>query len=162
MFLHDYVGGADVLERVGLELESPPLPNQDALVRRLDELSGMPTCEPRLTFVVDTRGWLRLALRRSEHVVCAGGGPVLSAGEIEFEDLEVVEVTNQSTGFCPRICSWGAVAAALERVGVVAPDHWTQAFVFRRCPACGQRNIVRDAWFACAVCEEALPREYNF
>lgn len=31
------------------------------------------------TFVIDGGGVLRLAPRRSEHVVCAGGGEVLSA-----------------------------------------------------------------------------------
>jgi hypothetical protein len=34
-----------------------------------------------VTFAIDAKGSLRVADRRSEHVACAGGGPVLSAGE---------------------------------------------------------------------------------
>jgi hypothetical protein len=34
--------------------------------------------------VIDAKGNLLLAERCSEHVACAGGGPVLSAGEIFF------------------------------------------------------------------------------
>jgi hypothetical protein len=35
------------------------------------------------------------------------------------------------------------------------------AMVFRRCPARGQLNIVRDGDFACAVCDSALPSHWN-
>ncbi len=38
------------------------------------------------TFVGDLEGRLRLAPRRSEHVVCAGGAPVLAAGEAILRD----------------------------------------------------------------------------
>src|SRR5215831_9143131 len=49
------------------------------------------------TFVVDASGMLRVADRRSEHVACAGGQAVRSAGEITFSlgrSVEVVEVSN--------------------------------------------------------------------
>lgn len=53
-----------------------------------------------VTFVIDLDGKLRLADRNSEHVACAGGGPVLAAGEMTFladgPDLEVVDVNNNS------------------------------------------------------------------
>ena len=50
------------------------------------------------------------------HVACAAGGPVLSAGEITFDDdMTVAEITNQSTGFCPEPESWPAVSDALDR-----------------------------------------------
>src|SRR4051794_9504059 len=59
------------------------------------------------TFVVDERGVLLVADRRSEHVACAGGRAVLSAGEVFFRlTAEVAEVTNQSTGYCPEPGSW--------------------------------------------------------
>jgi hypothetical protein len=71
------------------------------------------------TFVVRGDGVLRLAPRRSEHVACGGGEPVPSAGEISFrEDAgrgAVREVSNQSTGYCPDVDSWPAVAGALDR-----------------------------------------------
>ncbi len=117
----------------------------------------------RVTFVVDPSGDLRVADRHSEHVACAAGGPVLSAGEAVGRDaVEVVEASNQSTGFCPEPESWPAVAATLDRTGLPHPGRFTTAVVFRRCPACGQRNIVKDGWSCCAVCDADLPADWNF
>ncbi len=119
-----------------------------------------------LTFVVDETGILRVADRSSEHVACAGGGPVLAAGEL-FLALsptgpEVREASNQSTGFCPEPESWPALAAALDRAGIPHPGRFTLAVVFRRCPRCGERNVVKDGWFICGVCGADLPAEWNF
>lgn len=118
------------------------------------------------TFVIDAGGGLLLADRRSEHVACAGGGPVRSAGEMFFgvseDGVEVVEVSNQSTGFCPEPESWPAVAAALDRIGVWHPGRFTTEVVFRRCEGCGERNVVKDGWFVCGVCGAELPQEWNF
>lgn len=117
------------------------------------------------TFVVDLAGVLRLAPRRSEHVVCAGGGPVLGAGEMSFREESgqwvVGEVSNQSTGFCPDISSWPAVAKALDAAGIERPCGFTHEVVFRRCPACGQLNVVREEFFVCVFCDGGLPREWN-
>ncbi|GAA1574266.1 hypothetical protein GCM10009678_66220 [Actinomadura kijaniata] len=109
------------------------------------------------TYVVALDGTLLLAPRRSEHVACAGGAPVLAAGEIAFADGAAVEVTNQSTGYCPDPDSWTAVAAALEAAGLAHPGGFTAAYVFRRCGACGQLNIVKDHHYFCAVCDGPLP-----
>ncbi len=77
------------------------------------------------TYVVGLDGLLRLAPRRSEHVACAGGAEVLGAGEMGFgraAGLRVVgEVSNQSTGYCPHLDSWPAVARALDRAGIDRP-----------------------------------------
>jgi len=117
------------------------------------------------TFVVDAAGVLRVAPRRSEHVVCAGGGTVLSAGELSFRDESgqwvVAEVSNQSTGYCPDVSSWPAVAGALDSAGIKHPSGFTHEVVFRRCLACGQLNIVREEDFVCVFCDEELPREWN-
>jgi hypothetical protein len=119
-----------------------------------------------VTFIVDRQGDLRVADRRSEHVACAAGGPVLSAGEMFFRltgaGPEVAEVSNQSTGYCPEPASWPAVAAALDRLGLPHPGRFTQEVTFRRCAACGQRNVVRDGWLACGVCGADLPADWNF
>lgn len=119
-----------------------------------------------VTFVVDEQGRLRIADRGSEHVACAGGGPVLSAGEMFFrrssDGAAVEEVSNQSTGYCPEPDSWPAVALALDRIGIPHPGRFTQEIVFRRCSSCGQRNIVKDGWFACGVCGAVLPEKWNF
>ncbi len=114
------------------------------------------------TFVIDHAGLLRLAPRQSEHVACAGGGPVLSAGEITFVGQDVIAATNQSTGFCPEPESWLAVAAALDAVGIAHPDKFTQCIIFRRCPGCGERSIVKDDWYVCELCGSDLPPKWNF
>ncbi|MEM7477794.1 MAG: hypothetical protein AAF483_22635 [Planctomycetota bacterium] len=114
------------------------------------------------TFTVDVGGTLWLAPRRSEHVACAGGGPVLSAGEITFADGEVSEITNQSTGFCPEPTSWPTVADALDAIPVDRPHDFTTRVVFRLCPACNERNIVKDGWFVCDLCGADLPETWNF
>ncbi len=117
------------------------------------------------TFVVDRAGRLRLAPRRSEHVACAGGEAVLAAGEMDFAQTgsgpTVAAISNQSTGYCPEPESWPAVARALMFLGGDAPAGYTAAFIFRRCPACGQVNIVKEDWFSCAVCQAPLPAEWN-
>lgn len=118
------------------------------------------------TFVVDTKGQLWIADRRTEHVACAAGQHVLSAGEITFavrsRHIEVIEVTNQSTGYCPEPESWPVVAQALDRIGIPHPDEFTSALVFRRCAACGSKNIVKDGCFECGVCGAELSRDWNF
>ncbi|MGW6870134.1 hypothetical protein [Streptomyces sp. NPDC054901] len=127
-------------------------------------LAAVELAEP-FTFVIDSAGGLRLAPRRSEHVVCAGGGPVLGAGEIRFRreagQWVVDEVSNQSTGYCPDISSWPAVTRALDAAGFEHPSGYTHEVIFRRCPACDQLNIVREGDFICVFCDEALPPEWN-
>jgi hypothetical protein len=99
-------------------------------------------------------------------VACAGGRPVLSAGEITLErgpdGWEVTSVTNQSTGYCPEGSSWPAVGQALDRIGVPHPGWFTDEFTFRRCPRSGERNLVRDGDFTCALCDAHLPGSWNF
>src|SRR5215469_1060399 len=117
------------------------------------------------TFVVILDGQLRLAPRRSEHVDCAAGQDVLAAGEISFtqdqQTWTVGDVSNQSTGYCPDPDSWPAVAEALDRVGLAHPPDFTHKVIFRRCPACHERNIVHDGHFACAICGSPLPEHWN-
>lgn len=112
------------------------------------------------TFVIDLHGDLRLAPRRSEHVACAEGRAVLSAGEMTFRHgphgWYVTEVSNQSTGYCPAPDSWPAVAAALDRIGIGHPDDFTNEVILRVCATCGERNIVRDDHYVCALCEADL------
>jgi hypothetical protein len=117
------------------------------------------------TFVIDNQGRMRLAHRRSEHVVCAGGEKVRSAGEIAFvlqdEEIHVSWATNQSTGYCPEPESWAAVRDALDRVGIDAPDGFTTEFNFRRCSRCRSINVVKDGDYECAVCCQPLPLQWN-
>lgn len=117
------------------------------------------------TFVVAKEGYLRLAERHCEHIACAGGEEVLAAGEMFFacnhKIIEVVEVSNQSTGYCPEPESWFQVAKALEQIPLPHPSHFTAEFIFRRCPVCRQLNIVKNNLFLCAVCNTNLPIVWN-
>ena len=115
------------------------------------------------TYVVSLTGDLLVAPRRSEHVACAGAEPVLAAGEIRLDSSgTVIEVTNNSTGYCPAEDSWESVRSALDNAGIRRPDGFTFVARFRRCLNCGERNLVKDEWYACAMCDANLPREWNF
>lgn len=116
------------------------------------------------TFVIDESGVLRIADRHSEHVACAGAKAVRSAGEITFRlgaILEVIEISNQSTGYCPKPDSWTEVQATLEQIGLVIPTGFTFACEFRRCTTCQTINLVKDKHFICGVCESELSNNYN-
>ena len=159
-----YIGPADLLATVQPGSEGQPIRTPDDLDAwlgtRTDEEQGEP-----FTFVIDLDSTLRLAPRRSEHVVCAVGAPVLSAGEITFlhdrGHWTVSQISNQSTGYCPDPASWPAVNDALDRVGLSHPDHFTDPITFRRCPRCHERNLVKDDYFICAICDAELPRTWN-
>ncbi|GAA4085547.1 hypothetical protein [Actinomadura miaoliensis] len=155
---YEYVGPAEILRRVDGVAGRPvrsPADLDEWLAERRDERD-----EP-FTFVVDGDGTLLIAPRRSEHVACAGGRPVLAAGEIAFDGREgrwaVTGVTNQSTGYCPDAGCWPAVAAALDRARVPHPGGFTDVFVFRHCPCCGELNLVKDAHYVCVFCDADLP-----
>jgi hypothetical protein len=159
-----YVGPAGLAERASPGPDVITVTSAQALTRWLASRPAEELGEP-FTFVVGLGGQLRLGPRRSEHVDCAAGQPVLAAGEVLFtrEGARwlVSEISNQSTGYCPDPASWPAVASALDRIGLAHPGDFTHKFVFRRCPACGQLKIVRDGSFACAVCDGALPERWN-
>jgi hypothetical protein len=117
------------------------------------------------TFVIDIDGVLRLADRRSEHVACAEGDPVLAAGEIAFSivggRVEIAWITNQSTGYCPEPTCWPAVAAALRRTEIDPPGGFSRAFEFRRCAHCDSITIVKDDVYRCELCRADLPEKWN-
>jgi hypothetical protein len=116
------------------------------------------------TFVVDAEGRLLIADRRSEHVACAGGAVVRSAGEMTFAvgpPIEASAVSNQSTGYCPEPESWPAVAATLRAVGFAAPATFDPACHFRRCLSCADVTLVKNGVFECGLCGVPLPTEYN-
>lgn len=165
MKLYRYVGPRRIADRVrpgsaGVPIRSPG--DVLAWVRATgQELSGGCVIA---TFVVDAAGVLLVADRRSEHVACAGGQPVRSAGEITFAvgwGVEVAAVSNQSTGYCPEPESWPAVAAALTAAGLELPTGFALACDFRRCVGCGSLTLVKGGVFECGVCGADLPPAYN-
>jgi len=118
------------------------------------------------TYVVDVQGQLWLAPRRSEHVACARGHDVQAAGEIGFahglSGWSVAVVSNQSTGYCPDLESWPALARSLDQAGIAHPDAFTHPVVYRLCRSCGERNVVHDNLFVCALCEGEPPSQWSF
>ncbi|MEU8084181.1 hypothetical protein AB0B57_11250 [Micromonospora sp. NPDC049101] len=160
-----YVGPAELNDHGAAVVDVVAVDTTASLDGWLAQRDRKEVTEP-FTFVVALDGTLRLAPRRSEHVVLAEGQDVLAAGEIRFAPTEtgwrVVEVTNQSTGYCPDPDSWPAVTRALDRLGVPHPGTFTDKVIFRRCPTCGERNIVRDDDFTCALCDGRLPTRWNF
>ncbi|MFN0200667.1 MAG: hypothetical protein ACKVTZ_04070 [Bacteroidia bacterium] len=118
------------------------------------------------TFVIDLDYNLLINDRHSEHVVCANGKNVLSAGEITFErvhhkaekSLLVSQISNLSTGYCPSPSSWEAVAKALAKTGVAYPEYFTTAFEFRICKNCHWVNVIKEEDFVCAngECQNTL------
>lgn len=117
------------------------------------------------TFVITQDGILCLADRHSEHVACAGGRAVRSAGELFLTRSQVgwkvSEVSNQSTGYCPEPASWAAVATALDQIPLPHPGAFTHVVLFRRCPVCRQLNLIKEEVFVCSLCDSELPREWN-
>lgn len=156
-----YVGPSEVRARSQGAPKGTPLVSRDAARNWLRahgrEDAGW------ATYVVSLEGALLVAPRRSEHVACAGGEAVRAAGEIRFDPSGgVVEVTNHSTGYCPREDCWPAVRAALDLAGLGRPDGFTAVMVFRRCARCGERNLVKNDWYVCALCDAELPMCWNF
>lgn len=90
----------------------------------------------------------------------------MAAGEMFFlanrTTVEVVEVTNHSTGYCPKPECWKTVASVLDRLEIEHPGALTAAFIFRRCDSCDSINLVKDEVFGCAVCNAELDQHWNF
>jgi hypothetical protein len=162
---YSYVGPSDIRQAASSSPAGSPINSPDDLLAWLAGHASdvAPDGTITATFVITRDGILRLAPQRSEHVACASGGSVLSAGEITFSpDAEVVAVTNQSTGFCPEPESWAQVTAALDRIPLPHPGAFTTALIFRLCPKCNERSIVKDGWFFCDLCGADLPATWNF
>lgn len=161
---HGYVGPAELLGTVRPTSEGRVVRSAGDLDGWLAGRAEAELAEP-FTYVVGLDGLLRLAPRRSEHVACAGGAHVLGAGEMGFERAAALwvvrEVSNLSTGYCPHLDSWHAVARALDLVGIDRPAGFTHAVEFRRCEQCREINIVREGDFVCVFCESDLPAEWN-
>ena len=88
---------------------------------------------------------------------------MLAAGELRLDPAgAVVWISNYSSGYCPDPSCFGAVRDALQRLAITAPASFDHAVIFRRCEACGQRCVVKDADYTCAVCDAVLPAEWNF
>jgi hypothetical protein len=164
---YGYIGSKSIAQAIAGQAAGAPIRSVADLERWIQDTRQQPDLWGLIvaTFVITEDGTLRLADRHSEHVACAGGGVVRSAGEMGLArgtaGWEVREVSNQSTGYCPEPTSWPEVANVLEAIPLLHPAHFTRAYRFRRCPACRQLNLIKDEVFACAVCDGELPAEWN-
>lgn len=158
--LYEYVGAAEIRLQANAEIERLQ-PRSLADIRCWAETHSL-----ELTFVVDAGGALWLSDRRSEHVACARGRPVLAAGELFLSitptKVVVARVTNQSTGYCPEPGSWPAVRDALRAAGLEPPEAFSHEFHFRRCTACSVINLLKPEMPECGACGADLPEEWNF
>lgn len=167
MRVYRYIGPKQIADRAAQAPAGTPIRSAADVVRWAGGSGQRPDADGCVTatFVIDLAGVLLIAARRSEHVACAGRQPVLSAGEITFrlagEVALVIAASNQSTGYCPEPESWPAVAAALSAAGLAPPAGFELACVFRLCPSCGSKNLVKGGVFDCGVCAAELPGAYN-
>lgn len=160
---YDYVGPALLAREANATIDR-------LRPRRPEDILAWPPARGRsrldLTYVVDGGGALWISDRRTEHVALARGARVLGAGELGLDlrgrHVEVTDVTNQSTGYCPEPGCWEAVRCALLAAGLEPPPALTHSFEFRRCRSCRAINVIKEELFECGDCEAALPSHWNF
>ncbi|MFE1229150.1 hypothetical protein [Streptomyces sp. NPDC058745] len=162
---YGYVGPPEIRAAAPERRTGSPISRPADLAAWLAGQSRADLAEP-FTYVVDEDGVLLLAPRRSEHVACAGRRALVrAAGEVAFaegpEGPRAVEISNQSTGYCPDPDSWDSVALALDRAGLAHDGGFDHVVVFRRCPRCAQLNLVREDDYVCPPCGAELPRHWN-
>lgn len=88
-----YVGPAEIAAHVQSDCGGAVIDSVEKLRDSLCSMDGYQSGESlTVTFVVGTDGNLRIADRRSEHVACAKGEDVLSAGEMT---IGINPVTNE-------------------------------------------------------------------
>lgn len=167
MKLYHYVGPQEIADAVSAIAPGFAVHSPAALMQWLadDHQHADADGHVIVTFVVDRHGILRVADRCSEHLACAGGQSVLSAGEMTFQvgrdQVRVHAVTNQSTGYCPEPTSWLQVAAAIGKAGLLAPAGFDVNFLFRKCSHCHALNVIKENVFVCAMCDADLPAGWN-
>jgi len=162
-----YVGPAEIKTRIHKKYEGNKI-KQIKDLQKWIKASNQKITNGELiaTFIINEQKELVVSDRHSEHVVCAGGKNVLSAGEITFsfekKEIYISEITNQSTGYCPKPTSWEIVEIVLNKLNVAYPKYFTSAFEFRRCLNCQTKNLIKEEIYECAVCNADLDIEWNF
>ncbi len=113
-----------------------------------------------LTFVVDPRGQLWLSIDTASMSPARADSPysllASCVPRVTPQQVAVVSVSNQSTGYCPEPDCWPAVRDALRNAGLESPNEFTHAFDFRRCVSCSGINILKDGMPDCPSCGTEL------
>ncbi len=161
-----YVGSKEIRTRVHKEYEGYKISQIEDIQRWIENTNQAVVNEHLIaTFVINEQAELLISDRHSEHVMCAGGQAVLSAGEITFsfekEKIVVSEISNQSTGYCPKPSSWEIVEIVLNKLEIEHPNAFTSAFEFRYCVVCETKNLVKEEVYECIVCGSDLDLEWN-
>jgi len=130
-----YVGPDNLKKLVGVQASGKKVVSEGDLFDWVRESGKVRTCGTYTvvaTYTIGLDGFLYIADRHSEHVVCAAGKDVLSAGEIgiHFDQgcVEISDISNQSTGYCPGSESWPAVKRALDAIYIEYPSSFTWKF----------------------------------
>lgn len=165
---YPFIGSKEIAQRVASKYEGTKIREIDDILQWMEaENQTIMDEQITATFIINEQQELVISDRHSEHVVCAGGRKVLSVGEITFafgfegEEIYVSEISNQSTGYCPKPSSWEAVEIALKKIGVRHPAFFTKAYKFRFCENCQTINLIKEETYECAVCEGELELEWN-
>lgn len=161
-----YVGAKEIAARVEKQYEGSTITQIKDIQQWIKEFNQSIINEHLIaTFIISEQEALVISDRHSEHVMCAGGRPVLSAGEITFsfekEIIFVSEISNQSTGYCPKPSSWEIVEKVLDKIGIAHPKKFTRAYEFRYCEHCQTKNLIKEEIYECAVCQSDLDIEWN-
>lgn len=162
-----YVGPKEIIERVDKRYEGTKITQIKDILKWVEDFNQTTVDEKLIaTFVISENEELLISDRHSEHVMCAGGRNVLSAGEITYsfekKEIYVSEISNQSTGYCPKPDSWEIVEIVLSKIGLEFPKYFTRAFEFRYCENCETKNLIKEGIYECAVCGFELDLEWNF
>lgn len=162
---YSYVGPIEIKEKAAELYNAFSIRHADEFKSWAQQQNEWENDTLTITFVVLLDQILRVASRRSEHVACALGEKVLAAGELTIclkPQLVVIGATNQSTGYCPKPECWKIAYSILTQLEIPCPKGLTYSCEFRKCPQCGERNLVKENWFVCDLCGHDLPHEWNF
>ena len=96
-----YVGPPEILARNRSAPKGMHIRCADELRAWIKATGQRPDSQIVTTFAIDANGSLLIADRRSEHVACAGGETVLSAGEVDYLAHEQVLLRSQGTNVLP-------------------------------------------------------------
>ena len=167
---YEYIGPEEIFKMIQEKHKGQRIESVDDLVNWILENNGKPKTDDLIicTFVINLEGKLLIADRHTEHVQCANGENVRSAGEMGFyldnqNKVTIEFVSNQSTGYCPSSASWLEVEHSILKInGLNIPEGFDPEFIFSYCPNCKTRQIVKDEFYFCPKCEERLLNEDDF
>ncbi|AFM06300.1 hypothetical protein Fleli_3998 [Bernardetia litoralis DSM 6794] len=166
--LYSYVGSQEIFDSVDINFVGYKISKSKDILNWIEKTAQELINNSIIaTFIINENHQLVINDRHSEHVQCAGGKNVISAGEISFliekkDKISINEISNQSTGYCPKPESWKYVEKVLSKIEIEYPNYFTLAFDFRLCTNCQTINLIKEQVFECQMCETELDLKWNF